>query len=265
MQVGPPVVYLYPSPRTGMADPSPDRLRDLTDAAFESFVRRFAETVWPDWEVTVSPVSPDRSIDVRLSRDGERELLHVKRRPAGSPVGAPAVRDLAAIRDRRGLAGVTLAATGTITDPARTVATDRGVSVLDGGAVGRLCDELGVEIPTATADRSELQGVVETYAAYWPASLAERTREVLDAIDGFAAFDHDIQVGDASTVVDFLLDGRALVRARLGETNALVYVRTERGFESVVGLSAYRETQPPLAEVFGELKPRLEQASERLS
>lgn len=241
-----------------------ERLRELDDAAFESFVRQFAEAVW-NCSVDVSPPSPDHSVDVRLSRCDDHGLLHVERRPTNSPVGVPAVRDLVAIRDRHALDGVTLASTSAVTDSARAVAAECGVSVLGPDALCRLCCELTIEIPKSSADQSELRQAVETYAAYWPASLTERTEELLDAIDGFAAFEHRVAVGDASTVVDFLLDDRAVVKARLGETNFLLYVQTGEEFESIVRLSAYRETQPPLAELLSTLEPRVEQALKSVS
>jgi hypothetical protein len=246
-------------------DDRSDRLHELDDAAFESFVRQFAEAVWNGWAVTVSPPSPDRSVDVRLSCGDDTKFLHVEHRPAESPVGAPAVRDLAAIRDRRDFDGATLAATSPITDSARTVAADSGIGVLDGDSLRRLCRELDIEIPDASSGQSERQDALETYAAYWPESLAERAEGLPDAIDGFTAFDHHVRVGDSSTVVDFLLNDRTVVKVRLGETNLLVYVRTGDGFESVIGLSAYRETQPALSDLRADLRPRVERAIERSS
>ncbi len=172
------------------------------------------------------------------------------------------MRDLAAICDRREFDSVTLAATSTITDSARAIAADNGIGVLDGDALCRLCHELGIEVPNASATQSELRGALETYAAYWPAALTEHTEDLLDAIDGFTAFEHRVSVGDASTVVDFLVEGRPVVKARLGETNVLVYVRTGDEFESIVRLSAYRETQPPVADSLSDLKPRIDHAIE---
>lgn len=311
------------SPRTGVSGPTPDTLHELDDTGFERFVRSLAGAMWDGWATDVSPPSPDRSIDVRLSRaegrpiegpePDERRLFHAKQRPAGSPVGAPAVRELATIREHRDLGGVTLATTSDVSDPARALAAERGVGVLDGDALCRLCVELGVEVPDAAetvdaeptgldADATDVADVgtvdgadtgrdaagpealedrdaeidaapefyraIETHAAHWPAPLRERAEWILTAVDGLAAFDHEVAAGDASTVVSFVPEDGAqpVVKARLGETTFLVSVRTPAGeFESVVRLSVHRESQPALAGVLADLEPRIERALEEVT
>lgn len=239
-----------------MIDPRDDRaaLCALSDERFAAFVADLVEAAHPGWTAELSPPSPDRSVDARLDRGDERRLLQVRRDDADARVGAPPVRNLLAVRDAGGFDAVALATTAAFDESARGAADD-DAALYDGADLVRWADEAGVPIPErragddGEAESDDLDRVVADLTAYWPAGLAERAGAVVRAVDGRAPFERRVHRGDASAELRFRVDGETLVRARFSETSFLLFVERDGGPEPVVRLSAFRDDQPPLADL----------------
>jgi hypothetical protein len=260
------------------------RLRALGDEPFVGFVADLAVTFRDGATVTVAPPSPAGGVDAVVETDDERLLFHVSRltardddertvvdvgRPADaardrSALEAAAVRAVLDLAD--GFDSVVVAATGPVTDEARAVAAETDLRVLDGSELLALAAENDVAVPSPETMSERFDRLVERQAAEWPESLRERATALLGAVDDVAEFGHRIVHAAETTDVDFVVVERdeAVVRARLTETSFLVYVRDDDGqFDTVVTLSAFRRTQPPLDELLAELRPVVSAALSR--
>jgi hypothetical protein len=261
------------------------RLRALGDEPFVGFVADLAVTLRDGATVTVAPPSPAGGVDAVVETDDERLLFHVSRLTARDDDDDRAVVDVGrpgdAARDRSaleaaaveavldvadGFDAVVVAATGPVTDDARAVAAETDLRILDGSELLALADEADVPVPSPETMSERFDRLVERQAAEWPESLRERATALLGAVDDVADFGHRIVHAAETTDVDFVVVERdeAVVRARLTETSFLVYVRDDDGqFDTVVTLSAFRRTQPPLAELLAELRPVVSAALSR--
>lgn len=271
-----------------------DRLAALSEADFYALLEDLATARWgesEEWTVELSPPSPRSGIDVVLEGDGERRLLHVRQYPQSSAVGAPDVREVAALRDPRNLDRVALATTSSFSGAAREVARERSVRLVGPGELVEWAESAGVELPgpssgldfdsdsreAADRDRprereldrepgSDPEGAsvperaAGRYAGYWPAALGERALEVVGALDDLGDFDYEVHHADASTELRCRAGEQVPVRVRFTETSFLVFVAAEGRPEPVVRLTAYRERQPPLADLLAELRPAVERA-----
>lgn len=241
----------------------PATLRALSDGQFAAFVAEFVEATRPEWTAEQSPPSPDRSVDVRLRRGGRRRLLQARRDDRDARIGAPSVRELLALRDARGFDAVTLATTAEFDGAAREAADDR-TTLLDGDDLARAAAEADVTVPVPRADGDELDRLLTDLTAYWPDALAERASEAVRAVDERAPFERRVHRADASAELRFRLNGETFVRARFSETSFLLFVdggderdssargtspRAGGGPEPVVRLSAFRDSQPPFADL----------------
>jgi hypothetical protein len=279
-----------------------DRLAALSEADFYALLGDLAAARWGEsegWTVDLSPPSPRSGIDVVLEGDGERRLLHVRQYPQSRAVGAPDVREVAALRDPRNLDRVALATTSSFSGAAREAARERSVRLVGPGELVEWAESAGVELPRPSpgsgtdvdsdsdphsdsrraagrerargrergrergddpADASVPERAAGRYAGYWPAALGERALEVVGALDDLGDFDYEVRHADASTELRCRAGERVPVRVRFTETSFLVFVAAEGRPEPVVRLTAYRERQPPVSDLLAELRPAVERA-----
>lgn len=238
-------------------------LATLGEERFASFVDRFASAVWADWEVERSPQSPDGGLDLVLTDDGTVRLVHIRQYPPSNPVSAPAVRDLAALREEYPYDEVLLVATGDFTAAARTAAAETRVELWDGETFVQRARDAGVDLPSPPTDEFDLGRFVTNRTAYWPDALAERAAEVTFAIDALGSFEYRIARGTAGTDLDFCPQGTEVTaaRVRFTDTSCLVYARAEDdAMRPAVRLTATREHQPPLSDLDLDLIERAVQS-----
>lgn len=129
-----------------------DRLCRLDPEAFAHIVATLARVEWPDAiRVQVSPPSPERGVDVRVSREArDPVLLHARQYEPHNDIDAETIRALSAF------SGTTLVVTtGGVTSAARTAATDAGIDLLDGQELLVRLRERGVELPDDTFERGD--------------------------------------------------------------------------------------------------------------
>lgn len=77
---------------------------------------------------------PDGGVDLTVSKDGERYVVQCKRWKARQ-VGVPVVRELIGSITQQGAVGGFLVASGGVTSPAKDLARDAGVMIVDGRAL----------------------------------------------------------------------------------------------------------------------------------
>ncbi|UIO98810.1 restriction endonuclease [Halobaculum sp. CBA1158] len=126
-----------------------ERLAALPDAEFAAFVERLGG-VWPDWEATASPVSPDGTVELSLSRDApdgdaERAVVRVRR----SETTVEEVNDLAVFAAERGLAFAVLATVDDVSRDAAARARAAPVELYDGVGLVSLARDAGIDLPDA--------------------------------------------------------------------------------------------------------------------
>jgi len=129
-----------------------DRLAALPDAEFAAFVERLGG-VWPEYEATASPVTPDGTVELSLSRerpDGEpdRAVVRVSR----SETTVDAVDDVAVLAAERGLEFAVLATVDDVAADATARARAAPVELYDGVGLVALARDAGVELPDADVD-----------------------------------------------------------------------------------------------------------------
>lgn len=77
---------------------------------------------------------PDGGVDLRIVKDGEKYVVQCKNWKARQ-VGVPVVRELVGSITQEGAVGGFLVTSGAITTPARKLARDAGVQIIDGAAL----------------------------------------------------------------------------------------------------------------------------------
>lgn len=219
-------------------------LGTLDPAAFRSVLRSFVAAHWSvdPSALEVSPPSPDRGIDVVAPGD----LLVHARQHSGGRVGATAIRDLAALGDRRSVDALAVVTTTGFTDGAVDCAADADIERFDGDRFRTLLAEYGIEIP-ASDDRTDLRATVAELSAYWPESLRGIARDVAARIDALGAFEYAIERADYSTdlnVVPADAD-RSIAKLRFSTAGLLVYVRRGDDWQRAVAVSAHGDHRPP--------------------
>ena len=274
-----------------MSEVAPEDLWELDDAAFEGVCRAVANACW-DGAVDLSPLTPRGAIEGVLSNPDERLSCRVERHRPAHRFDAAAVREVARSIEDRPVGGVVLATTGALSTEAKRAGDRENVRLLSGEELCALCAESDVDIldhdnerspekrageetsdfnSTDDAGYSDTAGdseaadlpALEAESRTWPTVLCERVTGVLDSIEGLGAFERSISRGDGSMVIDFVPVGghRPVVKARLAETSFLLYVRTgETNFESVLRLSAHRNTQPSLSALRAAFEEPIEHA-----
>lgn len=247
--------------RSGSVSDPAERLAALSEPDLYEFLDGLATARWGgEWTVELSPPSPRGGVDVVLERDDERRLLHVRQHPPSSAVGAPDVREVAALRDPRNLDAVALATTSAFSEAAREAARERSVRLVGPGELLGWAEAAGVAPPPAEPDPPAADQIAERYAGYWPESLRDRVGGVMAALDDLAAFDYEVHHADASTELRCRIDERVPVRVRFAETSFLVSVGEAGDYETVVRLTARRDNQPPLSELVGELRAAVDRS-----
>jgi hypothetical protein len=275
-----------------MSEVALENLWELDDAAFEGVCRAVANACW-DGAVDLSPPTPRGAIEGVLSNPDERLSCRVERHRPAHRLDAAIVHEIARSIEDRPVDGVVLATTGALSTEAKRAGDRENVRLLSGEDLCALCAESDVEVPdrggergsggeradtdgtgntdgtsdsiggVGAADLPTLEATLDAEGGTWPAALRERVTGVLDSVEKLGAFERSISRGDGSTVIDFVpIEGtRPIVKARLGETSFMLYVRTgERDFESVLGLSAHRNTQPSLSALRAEFQEPIEHA-----
>lgn len=239
----------------------PNDLLDLPPARFGEVVAEVLADAWAG-SVDVAPASPAGVVDAVVSTDGERRLVHVEQ---GRRIEADVVRDLVSFSERRGDSAPTLVTPGRFTDEARGVATDESVHLLDGETFVAIVEAAGVEVEARGVGTTTT--IAAQLAGRWSDPLRERAVELAELIDGVATFDREVTITSARTDVDFKPAGTAnpVARMRFTETSLLVYVRRRRGLQSVVRLTAFRTSQPPLDALVDDLGGKVRAAIEECS
>ncbi|WP_254543794.1 restriction endonuclease [Halomarina pelagica] len=229
----------------GSHDGRAEALQRLAPERFAEVVREFAVARWDGWSVEVAPPTPAGGIDVRLARDGEHRLLHVRHYPPSSRVDATVVRDLVALRSERDVDRVSLATTSTVSPEAERVARAAGIDLLDGAALARVMADVGVEVPDAESEEPMPASAVPALA-YWPDHLIERVVGVLARLDRAAPDDQRVTRTSTYTDVDYYHpDVRGLfAKARITDHSFLAYVRIDGRLRPVVRLSVHQHDTP---------------------
>lgn len=225
-----------------------DRLRALDGEAFAAVVEDLARSAWggEDWDVETSPLSPDRGVDVRLTRGERTRLVHARQYEPSNALSAREVGEFASFADG-GPEWAVLATTGPVAEDARAVAADRGVELLAGDELAEAIDDHGVAVPSPTGER-DLRAIVADLSAYLPEELADTAADAAVLVDRLGSFDRRIDRADRSADLVFVAD-RDVARIRFSEAGLLVYVRTEESWERVLARSARApEHAPPDAE-----------------
>lgn len=226
-----------------------DRLRALDGEAFAAVVEDLARSAWggEDWDVETSPLSPDRGVDVRLTRGERTRLVHARQYEPSNALSAREVGEFASFADGGGPEWAVLATTGPVAEDARAVAADRGVELLAGDELAEAIDDHGVAVPSPTGER-DLRAIVADLSAYLPEELADTAADAAVLVDRLGSFDRRIDRADRSADLVFVAD-RDVARIRFSEAGLLVYVRTEESWERVLARSARApEHAPPDAE-----------------
>lgn len=246
-----------------MAEPGNrlDRLRALDGEAFAAVVEDLARSAWggEEWEVETSPLSPDRGVDVRLTRSGGTRLVHARQYEPSNALSVREVREFASLADD-GRERVALATTGPVDEDARTVAADRGVELLAGDELAEAIDDHGVSVPSPAGER-DLRAVVADLSAYLPEELADAAADAAVLVDRLGSFDRRIDRADRSADLVFVADGD-VARIRFSEAGLLVYVRADDGWERALARSARAPEHAP-RDAEERLRAAVEEALDR--
>ncbi|MFC7096093.1 restriction endonuclease [Halobaculum marinum] len=128
-----------------------DRLAALPDAAFASFAERLGG-VWPEYEASASPVTPEGTVELSLVR--ERSVVHDRADPdravvrlCRADIDVDAVNDFAVFAAERGLTFAVLATVGEVDPDATRRARSAPVDVYDGVGIVSLARDAGIAIP----------------------------------------------------------------------------------------------------------------------
>ncbi|SHH28110.1 restriction endonuclease [Halobaculum gomorrense] len=132
-----------------------DRLAALPDSGFASFVERLGR-VWPAFDATVSPVTPEGTVELSLTRDRpdappERAVVRVTR----ASVSIEDVNDLAAFAAERGLSFAVLATVDEVDPDAARRARTAPIEVYDGVGLVGLAREADVSLPQPESGGSD--------------------------------------------------------------------------------------------------------------
>lgn len=259
-----------------------DRLATLSAAELADLAATVVTARWDGgWRIDVAPPSPDGSADVRAERGDRRRLIRVRRVPASTPIGAPAVEEAAAFADRCGFEAAVFVAPGGFTPAAEAVEAP-SLRLVDGDRLVAWADDAGVSIAppddggtdSGPPDRSRdardgddatpLDDALDRYAAYWPEGLAARARAVSEAVVAAAPFDVAGSEGDASTEIACRLGGTVPVRLRFTETSFLVFVRDADGsYERALALTVHRRNRPPASTLVETIRSSVAGALDR--
>lgn len=130
-----------------------ERIAALPDAEFAAFVERLGG-VWPEWEAAASPVTPDGTVELALSRERpggepERAVVRVQR----GETTVEDVNDFAVFAAERGLEFAVLATVGEVSSAASDRARAAPVELYDGVGLVGLARDAGIEIPDPPDDR----------------------------------------------------------------------------------------------------------------
>jgi len=131
-----------------MRHPS-DRLAALPDAEFAAFAERLGG-VWPEYDATASPVTPDGTVELSLVRgrpDGpaERAVVRLRR----GRVTLEDVNDFAVFAAERGLSFAVLATVDEVSKQAADRARAAPVELYDGVGLVALARDAGIDLPDA--------------------------------------------------------------------------------------------------------------------
>lgn len=238
-----------------------DRLRRLPPETFAALLEELIACRFDEADVEASPPSPADAVDVIARIDGANRLYHARQYRADEAVGAPTVRELVAVRDRRGAQDVTLLTTGTVAPEARSAAREADVTVVAGEDVATAIEESDVSLPTAGADgQTSAAELAERFASYWPEQLQVRADAIVDGIQQFDDFEHRVRRADANTELEFRAvdSGQPLVKVRFTETSLLVFVWDGERFDRVVALTVHRERPPTTDRLLANIETALE-------
>lgn len=238
-----------------------DRLQQLPPDRFAELIEEAIASRLDHAEIRASPPSPAGAIDLTVRQDGDVQLYHARQYETDNVVGAPTVRELVELRDRRNARGATLLTTGDVSTEARDVARRADVTVFAGEDLAAFVEESEVSIPTTSADGPPAAAeLAERFASYWPERLRVRADAIVDAIEQFGEFQHRVQRADASTELEFLsADGsRPIAKVRFTETSLLVFVWDGTRFDRVVALTVHRERPPDTDTLLAEIRTALD-------
>ncbi|MFC6785870.1 restriction endonuclease [Halobaculum halobium] len=126
-----------------------DRLAALPDEEFAAFAERLGG-IWPEYEATVAPATPDGTVELSLVREGadapdERAVVSFRR----TPVTLDDVNEFAAFAAERGLSFAVLATVDEVDADATRRARAAPVDVYDGVGLVALARDAGVALPAA--------------------------------------------------------------------------------------------------------------------
>lgn len=135
-----------------------ERIAALPDPEFAAFVERLGG-VWPEWEAAASPVSPDGTVELSLSREREgREPERAVVRVCRGGTTVEDVNDFAVFAAERGLEFAVLATVGEASSDAVARARAAPVELYDGVGLVGLARDAGVAIPDAPGGRADDAG-----------------------------------------------------------------------------------------------------------
>lgn len=129
-----------------------DRLAALPDEEFAAFAERLGG-IWPAFEATVAPVTPDGTVELSLVRERsdappERAVVALRR----TPVTEADVEEFATLAAERGFSFAVLATVDEVEPDAVDRARSAPVDVYDGVGLVALARDAGVALPSAAAD-----------------------------------------------------------------------------------------------------------------
>lgn len=120
-----------------VATRSASDIRSLTWRQFESWVgEHFREQ---GYSVVETPEGPDNGIDLVLRKDGEKTYVQCKHWKANQ-IGVEKVRELLGSIAAGGAQNGVFVASGTYTEPARKLARESGIRLIDGAELARLIE-----------------------------------------------------------------------------------------------------------------------------
>lgn len=124
-----------------------DRLAALPDGEFAAFAERLGG-IWPAFEATVAPATPDGTVELSLVRErtgepDERAVVSLRR----TPVTLEDVNEFAVFAAERALAFAVLATVDEVDPDATRRARAAPVDVYDGVGLVSLARDAGVALP----------------------------------------------------------------------------------------------------------------------
>ncbi|OYR65877.1 restriction endonuclease [Halorubrum ezzemoulense] len=102
------------------------------------------------WDTLIRSKTSDRGIDIDASRGGVTEKIQVKRYSNGNKVGSSDVRNYATLYQQTDANNVVIVTTGQFTKPARSLADDLDVEVMNGRKLARELDRNDISVPTSS-------------------------------------------------------------------------------------------------------------------